>query len=256
MKTALAREHDLETRIIVLGDTMRTSRLLNSALVALIIAGLLLIGAGPIGAQQSGGENAEANEGERAATEFIEGVHYTRLDNPVPTVDSDKIEVIEAFSYGCPHCLELEPAVMGWQHRLPSNVDFRRLHAVWNDSMRLYAQAFYASIHMGIIDRVHVRFFNAIQIEQRALSSPRAFADFVDELGFDRDEFIRHFRSSETQQAIKSTEQRVALYQLSGVPQFIVNGKYKVDPARADGRKAMLDVVNHLIEKEREALKD
>jgi len=234
---------------------MRTSRHSNSALILMIIAGLLLICAGPVWAQESGGENAAEEEAESTPTEFVEGVHYTRLANPAPTLDSNKVEVIEAFSYGCPHCLELEPAVMGWQHRLPSNVDFRRLHAVWNDSMKLYAQAFYAAIHMGIIDRVHVQFFNAIQIEQRPLGSPRAFADFVDELGHDRDEFIRHFRSSDTQQAIESTEQRVALYELSGVPQFIVNGKYKVDPARADGRKAMLDVVDYLIDKEREAMK-
>ncbi|MCA1780481.1 MAG: thiol:disulfide interchange protein DsbA/DsbL [Xanthomonadaceae bacterium] len=186
--------------------------------------------------------------------EFVEGVHFVRLDKPVPTVDPDKIEVIEAFSYGCPYCFELEPLIMRWEHEVPSYVDFRRLHAVWNEPMRLYAQAFYAAILMGIIDRVHVATFNAVQIEQRRLASPRAFADFVAEKGHDRDEYIRHFGSSETRQAVKSSEQRVELYGISGVPQFIVNGKYRVDPARADGREAMLDVVNFLVARERKAM--
>jgi len=252
---------------------MRTSWHSSLAFTALIVAGLLLNPAiiGTVLAEQPGSKQEQTPESDsdagpesqpesegasaETAAEFVEGVHFVRLAEPVPTINPDRIEVIEAFSYGCPYCYELETSIMRWEHQVPSYVDFRRLHAVWNEPMRLYAQAFYAAIHMGIIDSIHVATFNAVQIEQRRLASPRAFADFAGERGYDRDDYIRHFRSAETRQAVEMSEQRVQSYGISGVPQFIVNGKYRVDPARADGREAMLDVVDFLIAREREAMK-
>ena len=48
------------------------------------------------------------------------------LNPPQPTEGGGKIEVIEFFWYGCPHCYSLEPAVNEWAKGLPKDVVFRR----------------------------------------------------------------------------------------------------------------------------------
>ncbi|MEX2500316.1 MAG: thiol:disulfide interchange protein DsbA/DsbL [Wenzhouxiangellaceae bacterium] len=171
------------------------------------------------------------------------------------TRNPDQIEVIEAFSYGCPYCYQLEAHVRVWEPTLDNDVDFHHFHAAWNDSMRLYAQAFFTARELGVLEQIHVPLFNALQAQQRQLTSPKMLAEFFTEHGVEQARFIEVFRSSAVQQHVAAAEERVAEYELSGVPQFIVNGKYRVDPVRAEGRKEMLDVVDYLIDKERELLK-
>jgi thiol:disulfide interchange protein DsbA len=196
-----------------------------------------------------------ANDQEEDEIEgFVDGYHYVTLDVPVPTANPDRIEVVEAFSYGCPYCFDVEPHVMAWETQLKNDVDFQRMHAVWNDTMRFYAQVFYAVVNMGIMDAVHIPIFNKIHVHQQPLVRPRAVAEFMTAAGVDEQEFMQHFRSSETQALVEEAARRVKLYSLSGVPQFVVNGKYRVDPVRAEGRRAMLDVVDYLVEKERALL--
>lgn len=186
-----------------------------------------------------------------AAKSFTAGEDYVVLDEPAAVRDADKIEVVEAFSYGCPFCYELEPYVQVWRQQLADDVDFHSFHATWNDAMRLYAQTFLAAEHLGVIEQIHVPLFNALQAEQQQMRSPGDMARFFESYGVERDAFIAAFRSEEVQAGLQSAEQRVKDYKLSGVPQFIVNGKYRVDPARAAGRQEMLEVVDFLIEKER-----
>jgi len=192
---------------------------------------------------------AAANEvGQRT---FTVGEDFVVLEEQVATGDPNKIEVVEAFSYGCPYCYQLEPYVQVWRQQLPADVEFRQFHASWNDSMRLYAQVFLTARHLGILDRIHVPLFNALQAEQRPLRSPGEMADFFETYGVERDQFIAAFRSAGVRDELLAAERRVEEYKLSGVPQFVVNGKYRVDPVRAEGRRSMLDVVDFLVEKER-----
>lgn len=184
---------------------------------------------------------------------FTVGEDFVILEEPVATSDPSKIEVVEAFSYGCPYCYQLEPYVQVWRQQLPDDVKFQQFHASWNDSMRLYAQAFLTARQLGILDRIHVPLFNALQAEQRPLRSPGEMANFFETYGVERGQFIAAFRSPEVRDALMAAEQRVSDYELSGVPQFVVNGKYRVDPVRAEGRERMLDVVDFLVEKERAA---
>lgn len=188
-----------------------------------------------------------------AGISFTAGEDYVVLDEPVAVRDAGKIEVIEAFSYGCPYCFQLDPYVQVWRQQLQDDVDFYTFHAAWNDSMRLYARAYLSAEKLGVLEEIHVPLFNALQAEQQTLRSPGEMAEFFEAFGVSRDAFIAAFRSDEVQTGLREAEQRVQDYQLSGVPQFIVNGKYRVDPVRADGRQEMLQVVDFLIEKERTA---
>ncbi len=217
----------------------------NMMVIAVGIAAALIFASSQVMADDQVNDESEG---------FIEGYHYVTLDTPVPTATPDRIVVVEAFSYGCPYCFDVEPHVMAWESQLDNDVDFQRMHAVWNDTMRFYAQVHYAIVNMGIMDAVHIPLFNTIHVKQQPLIRPRAVAEFMAAAGVDEEEFMRHFRSPETQAAVEDAARRVKLYSLSGVPQFVVNGKYRVDPVRAEGRREMLDVVDYLVEKERALL--
>lgn len=182
---------------------------------------------------------------------FIAGEHYVVLERPVPTRDQSKIEVVEIFSYGCPHCYEFEPSVKEWAAQQSGDVDFWFFPAVWNSPMRLYARAFYAARELDVLETIHQPLFTAIVIEQRKISNEDELAIFFGEHGVDREAFSEAFNSEAVAEKLRHAEERVRLYKPAGVPEVIVNGKYRVERMRAGGYTEMLAVIDYLIEKER-----
>jgi len=186
---------------------------------------------------------------------FVEGEHYIVLDKPVATRDSNKIEVVEMFSYGCPHCYEFEPLVKDWAKQQGSDVDFWVFPAVWNNPMKLYAGAFYTANELKVADEIHKPLFTALVVEQKSMRNEGDLADFFVVHGVDRKAFAETFNSMAVESQVKQAEERVRQYKPVGTPEVVVNGKYRVDRMNAGGLKEMLDVVGFLVEKERALLK-
>ena len=192
---------------------------------------------------------------EQKPAPFIAGKHYIVLKNPVATRDKTKIEVVEMFSYGCPHCYEFEPQIKAWAAKQQQDIDFWYFPAVWNKPMKLFAQAFYAANELKALNQIHIPLFFAIVIKQKNLSSEEALADFFVTQGIDKQSFTRAFNSSSVKNRSNQAESRVFKYSPSGVPEVVVNGKYRIDRMRAGGLTEMLAVMDFLIEKERSLLK-
>ncbi len=188
---------------------------------------------------------------EKKQKSYVEGVHYVVLDEPVATRDNSKIEVVEMFSYGCSHCYEFEPLVKKWSKQQSSDIDFWFFPAVWNEPMKLFAQAFYAADELNITDKIHVPLFTAIVIEQKNIRNKNDIINFFVEHGVDENTFIEAFNSMAVESQVKQAELRVREYKPAGAPEVVVNGKYRVDRMRAGGQEEMLAVVDFLINKER-----
>ena len=186
---------------------------------------------------------------------FIAGEHYVVLDKPMVTRNSNKIEVVEMFSYGCPHCYEFEPLIQQWSKRQSDDVDFWHFPAVWNKPMELYAQAFYTAVELKIAEKIHLPLFAEIVIKQKKLNTESNLADFFAKYGVKSDDFTKTFKSIPVENQVKQAKERVQGYKPSGVPEIIVNGKYRIDRMRAGGMNEMLTVVEFLINKERGLLK-
>jgi cyclophilin family peptidyl-prolyl cis-trans isomerase/predicted DsbA family dithiol-disulfide isomerase len=205
-------------------------------------------------------KNFDAAEQKTDATEqkqgsFVAGEHYIVLDNPVPTRDSSKIEVVEMFSYGCPHCYEFEAHINEWGKQQTGDVDFWYSPAVWSKTMDLYARAFYAARELNITEEIHFPLFTAIVVEQRKLSNENELAEFFAEHGVDKDAFTEVMQSTVVINQAEAAEARVRSYKPAGVPEIIVNGKYRVDRMHAGGLAEMLMVTDYLVNKERIKLK-
>lgn len=181
---------------------------------------------------------------------FIDGVHYNATPTRLATSDDTKIEVIELFSYSCPHCFQLDPLVQEWKETLPENVTFTHVPAIFRDSWLQLARVFYAAQATGDLEKLHPLLFNAIHVEKRRLQTEEQLLDFVAEQGIDRDAFAKVMKSPFVVAKVNTALILSQKSGITGVPAMVVNGQYRSDAVIAGGKAELLDVVDFLIQKE------
>lgn len=184
---------------------------------------------------------------------ITEGQHYVELQKPVPVSQPGKIEVVELFWYGCPHCYQLEPTLNAWVEELPSDVHFTRVPALFGRTWDIHGQLYITLDLMKVEQRVHKAVFDAIHKQGKELKDPEEMADFLAEQGVDRDSFLNTYNSFAVKGQMAKAKQLAKAYQITGVPVLIVNGKYRFDVRSAGGEQQLLQVANYLIDKERAA---
>lgn len=190
-----------------------------------------------------------------AADRFKEGVDYELLKNPGQTQNADKIEVREFFWFGCPHCFALQPAVAKWREDLPADVEFVGAATAMNPRWENHAKAYYIAKLTGTLDEIEPALFDALHVKKKKLQSEDQLADFFSDYGVSTEKFHKLFDSFPIETQVKSATKLSGRYQLTGVPAIIVNGKYLAKPPKGKEPGAILEVVDFLIEKEREGTK-
>ncbi len=186
---------------------------------------------------------------------YVAGTHYTELQAPVNTNDSSKVEVLEAFWYGCSHCFRFEPLIANWEATAGEDVDFVRFPAMWNALMEVHAQVYYTAEAMDALDIVHEPVFNAINIEGNRLQNENQIGALFAKYGISEDDFSKAFNSFTVRTKVNQAKQRMQAYEIRSTPNMIVNGKYLVTTGETVRTQAeMLEVVDFLVEKERQQL--
>jgi thiol:disulfide interchange protein DsbA len=186
---------------------------------------------------------------------YVAGTHYTELQAPVNTNDSSKVEVLEAFWYGCSHCFRFEPLIANWEATAGEDVDFVRFPAMWNALMEVHAQVYYTAEAMDALDIVHEPVFNAINIEGNRLQNENQIGALFAEYGISEDDFSKAFNSFTVRTKVNQAKQRMQAYEIRSTPNMIVNGKYLVTTGETVRTQAdMLEVVDFLVERERQQL--
>ena len=186
---------------------------------------------------------------------YVDGTHYVTLPVPVNTSDASRVEVIEAFWYGCNHCFRFEPLIEDWAANVPDDVDFTRFPAMWNGLMKIHAQIYYTAEALDAIEIVHEPVFNAINLEGNRLQNENQIGDLFARYGIDREEFDRTFNSFGVRTRVNQAESRMQDYQIRSTPNMVVNGKYLITTGEnVPTQQMMLDIVDFLVVKERAAL--
>lgn len=176
---------------------------------------------------------------------------YEMVSPAQPVADPGKIEVVELFWYGCPHCYRLEPTLNKWLKSKPADVEYVPIPAILTPQWELLARAFYVSQTLGILDKTHQPLFDAIHGERRRINSVKALAEFYAEFGVDAETFNKTYRSFAVQTRVRQAKKMTQRYGIKGVPAIIVNGKYRTSGQLAGTNRQMIEVVNRLIEQER-----
>jgi thiol:disulfide interchange protein DsbA len=183
---------------------------------------------------------------------FVAGTHYTELPNPVNTRDASKVEVLEAFWYGCSHCFRFEPLLTAWEESAPDDVDVVRFPALWNNLMKIHAQVYYTAEALDKLDVLHTPVFNAINLQGNRLQNERQIGSLFAEHGVTTEDFEKAFNSFSVRTKVNQAEKRMQDYQIRSTPNIVVNGKYLVTTGQnVRTQEEMLEVVEFLVEKER-----
>ncbi len=185
------------------------------------------------------------------AQNFQDGVAYQSIVPEQPTSSPDKIEVLELFWYGCPHCHRFEPYIERWLKTKPANVEFVRMPAVFNEGWEIHARAYYTAEVLGALDKIHDPLFRAIHSQKRKLNTEEALQAFFVEQGVSADNFSKTFRSFAVDAKVRRAKEMGQRYGVRGTPAIVVNGKYWTDGTLAQGGPAeMLKVTDFLVKKE------
>jgi thiol:disulfide interchange protein DsbA len=170
------------------------------------------------------------------------GPDYFELNPPQPVETQGKIEVIEFFWYGCIHCYNLEPKIETWLKTLPKDVEFRRVPAVLSDRWAHDATIFYAFEALGLVEKLHRPFFDAIHRDRLRTDRWPELSGWLEKQGVDAKKFEATVKSFGVQTKTRRAIGLTSAYKIDGTPAMAVHGRYTV-PAS----EVMLGTVNQLL---------
>jgi len=197
-----------------------------------------------------------------SALAIDEGFEYNLVTPAIQTNDSSKVEVTELFWYGCPHCNDFEPILNKWLETKPDNVNFVRIPAVFRESWIPHARAYYTAEALGVLDKTHSLFFEAVHKEHRRLATKKDISAFFVSHGVTQADFDKAWDSFVVQSRVKRAITLTRRSGIKGVPSMVVNGKYRTSASEAGinnpggaSNEGIIEVVNHLVAKEAKQLK-
>ncbi len=182
------------------------------------------------------------------------GKHYELIEPPQATTTGDKVEVVEAFSYACPHCNQVAPVVDTIKKSLPANAAFVYLPVQFaSDAWKTYARAFYTAQALGIAEKAHSDVFRAIYVDKKLSGnapSMESLAEFYSKYGVSAADFLATSKSFAIETRLKRNDALVKAYGIDGTPTFVVNGKYRLSGKTAGGYDKLEGLIRHLVAKE------
>jgi len=180
---------------------------------------------------------------------FVEGEHYKLIDNP-RRIHGDKVQVMEFFSYACPHCYAFDPKLNDWITANKDKIEFIRTPAVGSNLWRMYAKTYYAMDALGILKADHQKLFDAIHGLGQNLDSLDSLATWFADNGTSAQAFRSMFDSQLVNERVEAADQLEKRFKIASVPSIVINGKYLVQPSSEVGMSRMLDVMDYLVKKE------
>ena len=183
-----------------------------------------------------------------ASAQPIEGREFVRLKSAVPVETGKKIEVIEFFSYGCPHCADLEPHLQAWLKRLPADVQVRRVPVAFQPSWENLAKVYYTLELMGEDVKLTPDVFSAIHGGNRTnLANDTRFFEWAASKGLDRKKVEDTYKSFGIAGKLGRAKQLAQTYNIQSVPTLIVDGKFLISSSSAGGHDNVPTVVDAAI---------
>lgn len=183
-----------------------------------------------------------------AQAQLVAGRDYTVIEPAQATDDPARIEIVEFFSYACPHCNDLNPLIHKWAARLPQDVAFKRVPVSFNPFYELMARLFYALETTGDLARLDAPLFSAIHEKGLKLINEKSIADWATSQGVDAMKFSDAWRSFSVNSKTKRADQMARNHRIQGVPAIVVDGRYLIG---GKSLQELLALTDKVIEKRR-----
>ena len=181
--------------------------------------------------------------------EFVAGKNYTVIDKPVETSTGTKVEVRELFWYFCPHCFSVHPLLDNWLQTMDPSAQLVLQPAVF-PGWEYGASFYYVLEELGEVNRLHAPLFDAIHVQKLNFKTQQDFVTWLTLNGIDEGRANKVYESFAVKVAVNKAKANTYKYRITGVPAFIVNGKYIVNATSAGSEEKIFEVLDYLIQKE------
>jgi len=172
---------------------------------------------------------------------------YSPVDPPQPVQGDGRVEVIEFFWYGCPHCYALEPNVVAWAKKAPKDVVFRRVPAIPSDAWLEPAKMFYTLEAMGKLEQFHQKVFDAIHKDNVNLNNKKIRDEWLTKNGINLADYEKAEKSFSVVTNVNRAKTLTYAYKVDSVPRIAVNGKYYTSAEKAGDLNQVFVIVDQLI---------
>ena len=169
-----------------------------------------------------------------AAPAPVKDKEYTLVDPAQPPLEGGsgkKVEVIEFFYYGCPHCYNLQPALKAWLKNAPKDVEFRRMPTIFRESWIPLTRTYYALEAIGVLEKMHDEVFNAVHQQSVNLGDRALLLDWAGRRGVDAKKLGDAYDSFSVQTKTQRSLQLTRAYGITGTPSVVVGGRYLTGPS-------------------------
>ena len=175
-----------------------------------------------------------------------EKVDYLAI-TPQPVASGERIEVIEFFWYGCPHCYNLQPALEAWIKRKPADVELRRIPAAFRESWLPHARIYYTLEALGETERLHQSVYTALHQNKESLMNANETADWAARNGIQPSQWLAAYNSPEVTRKVESSKELTKTYSVPGTPSLVVDGRYLTSSGMAESMSALIQTLEGLI---------
>ena len=197
--------------------------------------------------------------GQLPAGKWVAGVNYRPLVPAQPTdAPPGKVEVVEVFWYGCPHCYALDPYIESWRKTKPAYIEFRRVPVTWQPVHQSHAKLFYTFEALGKEEALHNAVFaemhdkkNYMYLQGDAKETLASQLAFAKAHGISEADFTGAWNSFTVQTSMQKADELVHRYHVDGVPLLVINGKYVTDVNMAGSQANVMSIVSDLAASEK-----
>jgi len=152
-----------------------------------------------------------------------------QISPPQPAGASGQIEILEFFSYGCPHCANLDPVLRKWEGSQKKDVVLKRIPVSFGRPAWAALARVYTTLEaMKLAEKYGPAVFDAVQKNQVRLDDEKTRNEWLAKSGIDVKTFNDTWRSFGVDSLSKRYEQLSVSYKIDAVPSISVNGKFKV----------------------------
>jgi thiol:disulfide interchange protein DsbA len=181
------------------------------------------------------------------------------IDPPMPRLSgvlgetaADKIEVIQFFYYGCPHCFDQQPLIEDWLAAKPADVEFRLVPALRDDKWLPLTKAYFALEALGEAKRLHRPIYDVINFDGAQLDEEEKLLAWVSRNGVNREKFLEVYNSDKVKAQVEAARKATLDYGIRATPTLVVAGKYAITSGLAGSHYEAIRVLNQQITQARQ----
>lgn len=163
----------------------------------------------------------------------------------------DKIEVLQFFYYGCPHCFDMQPLIEDWLAKKPADVEFRYMPALRDEKWLVLTRAYFALEKLGQARRLHRPIYDVINFDGAQLTDEQKLFDWVARNGVERARFVEAFNADDTRAQVEAARKLTVDYNIRATPTMVVAGKYLFSSGQAGSHFEAMKMLDQFIDSAR-----